>query len=133
MQTYQVHHKIGWHLVFFKVQISRFNVFIFFIFGGRGRGLVRPDFYSSDEVQTNRLGTNTANVNVANPKASLAVFQRRRPQSSAGRTVNLTMQYFMCCLLWRTDSGSPSDIHHDSTRRCFKKNKTALSDLIWRV
>lgn len=30
--------KIGWHLVFFKFQNSRFNVFIFSIFGGKGRG-----------------------------------------------------------------------------------------------
>lgn len=30
--------KIGWHLVFFKFQNSRFNVFIFSIFGGKGQG-----------------------------------------------------------------------------------------------
>lgn len=101
-------------------------MFLYFLSLGEGAGAGQARLLFVGEVQTNRLGTNTANGNVANLKASLTVLQRWRLQSSAGRTVNLTMQYFMCCLLWRTDSGSPSDIYHDSTRRCFKKTNCTI-------
>lgn len=83
VQTYQVYHKIGWHLVFLKFQ-SLVSMFLYFLSLGEGRGLVRSNFYSWNEVHPDRLGCGTANRSVAPPKASLTVLQR----PSAGHMVN---------------------------------------------
>lgn len=87
--------KIGWHLVFLNFRISCFNVFIFFIFGGRGRGragvtvgqvrvLLSGEVHTYSDLHTKHFSKSTVSsswfqTNVANIKAffslPLHVFQ----------------------------------------------------------
>lgn len=86
-------------------------MFLYFLSLGEGRGLVRSDFYSWDEVHPDRLGHSTANRGVADPKASLT--------AAVSEVTRLTHN----CPQWRADPRPPSHIHRDSTGRFQKQTE----------